>query len=320
MCGIYGYFGKIKEGCHEQVYNLIKALAIRTEVRGTDSIGYYARNENFEFSEKEAVSASEFFESSEDLIMEAITQEQCYVFLGHNRAASVGAVTSTNAHPFIGNKIVLMHNGTCRQIFKVASKKALKNMKGQTDSEALMWHFNEVGPQHYSSWQKLDTYATVIYEYETNRVYFARDFWRPLVIYDLRETLGVRIFASTEAIATKAFDDCGLSTDDYKHFTLKSFNLYYTDITDGELHRLKRYKIVNNVYTVDSDGESTLVQHAKKCKPFHDQSKPTIIRRPKQTKAEPESDIPPYLEIYYEEQERKRQERLNASMVVHNND
>lgn len=294
------------------------ALAKRTEVRGSDSTGFYARNKEVEYLEKQALSATEFYEDS--MIAEVILKAKCYVFLGHNRAASVGEVNAENAHPFINDRLVQIHNGTVRKIFKMASKKALSKMEGTTDSEALMHHLSEVGVEDYKTWQAMNTYSTVIYQYKNDRLYFARDFWRPLYIYDLRKEFGIRIFASTKEIAEAAMNDCKIDPSKYSNFTTRPFTLYYSDIHDGELYRLNRYKKIVVEQEITEDNELIETQIAVTCEPFketktsikHVVKKQQPIKQPTQQPA-----FPQYHSQFIQEQERKRQERLNASMVVH---
>lgn len=240
MCGVYGYFGKIKKGQETLLMKLMIALGEETEIRGRHSTGYFARNRKYEYMEKQAIPASEFYIEAE-MLREAITKARCFCFLGHNRQASKGAVNSVNAHPFVGENIVLIHNGTVIQMKSLMSKQAEAKMVGDTDSEAIMWHFDEVGVTHTESWKKMTNYSCVVYDRKANKIYFARDYEKPLVVLDLRETLGVRIFASTIEIAAKALFLVGVDSKDISFFRTKPYCLYEADPMDGEMTNLGFY-------------------------------------------------------------------------------
>jgi hypothetical protein len=242
MCGVYGYFGKIKKGKGMLVLKLMTALGEQTEIRGRHSTGYFARNKKFEYMEKQAIPATEFYIEAE-MIREAIVDSKSFCFLGHNRQASKGAVNSINAHPFVGENIVLIHNGTVAKMKDIMSEKASEKMVGDTDSEAIMWHFDEVGVTDTKSWKRLANYSCVIYDRNVNKVYFARDYEKPLVILDLRNILGIRVFASTIEIAAKALRLAGIDTEKEKinFFNTKPYCLYEADPMDGEVTNLGFY-------------------------------------------------------------------------------
>jgi hypothetical protein len=174
---------------------------------------------------------------------DAILKEHAHVFIGHNRQASIGAINNDNAHPFSGDNIALVHNGTSGEVFDLISDEAYEKMEGETDSEAMMLHFNEVGPRHIETWQELDSYAVVMYENKTDCVYFARDDKRPMAIFDLRKKYGIRVFASTHEIAENAFRDVGLNPEKIGSFRTRPYALYKGNPTDGEVNKLSVYGV-----------------------------------------------------------------------------
>jgi hypothetical protein len=64
------------------------------------------------------------------------------VIVGHNRAATMGSVTTDNAHPFIHGDITLVHNGTLRSMADLPFLD--KDIK--VDSEMIAWNLSQFEP------------------------------------------------------------------------------------------------------------------------------------------------------------------------------
>ena len=239
MCGIYGFIGKPKKGKEKKLYELMKALGKHTEVRGKDATGFYAITPEFEYVEKNCVPATEFYNNAAHA-WEAINGG-AYVFLGHNRWASIGAIDNDNAHPFLGEKYALIMNGTYNKIFDIMSDAAFDKLEGETDSEAILHELDIVG-MDAKFLKKLNNYAIVTFDREEHTVFFFRDPNRPMVVYDFRKTLGVRIFASTDEIAEKAFRAVRISFKNTKVFATHPYCVYEVNPDDGEVHRLFQYR------------------------------------------------------------------------------
>jgi len=237
MCGIYGYIGKPKD--KSKVFRLMKTLAVLTETRGIDGTGFFALTDSELITEKCDIRAKEFIRVSK-LMKRAIVDENAEVFVGHNRKASLGAINLRNTHPFVGDRYAMVHNGTFGETaFKLAGKHRVKcKMEGETDSEAMLRVFDKIGFSA-KTLKKLDCYSLVILDYTTRQIFFARDNQRPIVIYDLRASLGIRVFASTYDIAEAAFEYLELDFENV--FKTKAWHLYTFDIESGEAENLGRY-------------------------------------------------------------------------------
>lgn len=237
MCGIYGYVGTPKDP--KRVFKLMKTLAVLSEVRGTDGTGFYSLYDDEVIMEKTNTRAKTFVKKSEHM-KDAIVNKKSVLFVGHNRQASVGDVSNIeNAHPIVGEKILLVHNGTFRKALEMIKEEGLiDRTNGETDSEAIMLLLEHKGVKEMLP--KLNNYSMVIFDYISGTLNFARDVLKPMAVYDLRKTLGIRVFASTEAIATSAFKYCKIKYK--KGFKTKPYHLYEVNLDDGEFTNTGRYK------------------------------------------------------------------------------
>lgn len=242
MCGIYGYVGRVKPGMERVVAILIEELAISTEVRGIDSAGFFMVDENQNFWMKQAIRPRKFIKNVD---IEALVYGGAYIFVGHNRAASIGTVNNDNAHPFDGRRFTMVHNGTVRNARLLAKKhKVIKKMEGTTDSEVILRCIDKKGKITKQFLAKLNTYSIVILDKVTEILYFARDNSRPMFIADMRDALGVRFFASTKEIMVEAFihalGQAGIKL--VKGFYTRPYHLYSVDWQDGEFYNKGRYR------------------------------------------------------------------------------
>lgn len=140
MCGLVGIAGKLTY----QDEATMKRLLVLDSFRGMDSTGLAAvRTANGDsFISKIASHPFDLFDTkSFDKVLLASSSS---VFLGHNRAATVGKVVGANAHPFQSGSIVGAHNGTLEFNCWTDLEKSIGEQTG-TDSQAIFIGIDKLG-------------------------------------------------------------------------------------------------------------------------------------------------------------------------------
>ena len=137
MCGIFGILTNTKSHPIKKI--IINAL-IQLQNRGYDSSGICTlSNNNFEIIK---YASTNELSSIDKLLSLNLQEDDSSLGLGHNRWATHGGKTNTNAHPHISNdkKFVLVHNGIIENYLEL--KNFLINngytFYSQTDTEIIV--------------------------------------------------------------------------------------------------------------------------------------------------------------------------------------
>lgn len=93
---------------------------------------------------KQATGPCSFLERK-DVDKEINVNQWC--LMGHNRYATMGAVNSSNAHPFEHGNITLMHNGTLDDWSLSSLRRKYSAPMFDTDSETIAWLFDNYNPK-----------------------------------------------------------------------------------------------------------------------------------------------------------------------------
>lgn len=124
MCGIVGFSGK--NNFDKSIIGTL--LVMNAYERGKDATGIYTPSTGII---KDNIEARKFIPNNFNNIKEDS------LLLAHVRQKTSGANTSDNAHPFINNGIVLLHNGTLTGVWNLAKEAGLQYAVSKVDSEYL---------------------------------------------------------------------------------------------------------------------------------------------------------------------------------------
>jgi len=221
MCGLVGMAGNIVDGDKK----VLKHLLIFDVLRGDDSTGLAVVSEKDDSISlvKEVGAPHNLFRKSEFDSKGVYTSQRGKVFIGHNRAATKGAVTKKNAHPFHHGNVVGAHNGTLRGAFRLEN-----SAKFDVDSEAIFYNLAKYTIE--STMGNVDgAYALTWYDKDDNKVYVIRNNERPLY-WTRRTDLDVIYWASEPWMLEVALGRCSIKHGDIVEFEKNT--LYSLDVSN----------------------------------------------------------------------------------------
>lgn len=175
MCGLIGMISRRYNGFYRSDIDLFQQMLLIDQLRGKDSTGVFSVHSDKEVNiAKVASHPSHLFMTTgwDKLSAKAVSNGR--ILIGHNRAATRGAVSSTNAHPFHENNIILAHNGTVH-----GSTKDLGD--ADVDSHAICQSFAEKG--YEETIKNLDAaFAFIWWDMKDMRLRVIRNDERPLYL------------------------------------------------------------------------------------------------------------------------------------------
>lgn len=190
----------------------MKQLLIVNTLRGSDSTGIFAvpivkGGETRVF--KRAVEGTDFvnLKQTESILTNI---EKFWAVVGHNRAATLGKVNSTNAHPFQIGNITLVHNGTLKSMHTLPDHKEFS-----VDSELIAHSINEWGIERTIK-ELHGAFALVWHDARTNLIHMIRNDERPLYFGIKTDKKGV-IFGSELGMLKWISTRNGYNIDDWFH-------------------------------------------------------------------------------------------------------
>ena len=162
-----------------------------------------------------------------------ILPEKTRILVGHNRFATTGEKTTKHAHPFMKDKIVMVHNGS---LAASTSTPDFKNFA--VDSEAMTHSIATIGLE--ATLAKTDgAYAIVYWDLKTQTLNMVRNHERPLHVFR-DKMMGRVLFASEKEmlewiVKRNYYDGTGTTFDELPVNTLWSFKIGDADPTETRM-------------------------------------------------------------------------------------
>lgn len=187
MCGIVGMVSSAKLGFQTNHTKLFKQLLWINTLRGDDSTGVFGieRSGNVEYL-KSTGNANTLISSTEYDRFDTTMYRDFQMVVGHNRKATRGMVTDENAHPFVADTMILVHNGT------LTNHATLTDEYISVDSKAILMHMQEKGYEETLK-EIQGAFTLVWYDTKDKTLRAIRNNERPLFI---ASTIGAWFFAS----------------------------------------------------------------------------------------------------------------------------
>lgn len=207
MCGLFGIISTTALGLDEEKF--IKQCTFTGTLRGRDSTGLaLIDKENNVNLYKRALSGPDFANS--DVGSRCFNQlDKSFIVIGHNRAATIGAVNDRTAHPFIFGNMVGAHNGTLQY------HKTLPVSEHSIDSMNLLASLADTDGTSKELIRVLEqvqgSYAVTLYDTDTEIMWFVRNDERPLHWAPTDD--GAVVWASEAGMLSWVAARCGIKLD-----------------------------------------------------------------------------------------------------------
>lgn len=250
MCGLVGTAGQ-GSGKNDDI---VKTLLILDQLRGFDSTGVAfirATGEDVEVV-KDAVLPPVLLE------LDDFKKNICRVnraVIGHNRAATKGAVNKENAHPFHVGSIVGAHNGTLHSMKHLPDFEMFDN-----DSHCLFNAINDLGIK--DAWARMEGAAAITWwDQDERTINFARNSLRPLFLYIDKDTRRSMWWASEAWMLHIALSRNGIKCDN--PFEIKPNTHYAFKYSDNKGFSYTETELLPFVYPSTTNHRSTTTNYPK---------------------------------------------------------
>ena len=177
MCGLVGIVGRTVGGLFTKDMDLFEQMLIIDTLRGKDSTGVFAAFKNKSARVvKLASHPFHLFRAAEYHKFKSDVAASGRFVIGHNRAATRGTIKNDNAHPFVENHIILVHNGTLWDDGGSVSKATV-----EVDSHAIAHALAEKSPKEVLP-NINGAFALIWYDTKQEKLFAVRNKERPLYV------------------------------------------------------------------------------------------------------------------------------------------
>ena len=192
-----------------------------------------------------------------------ILPEKTRILVGHNRFASMGDKTTAHAHPFMKDKIVMVHNGSLDASTSTPDFKSFA-----VDSEAMTHSIAKIGLE--ATLAKTDgAYAIVFWDLKTQTLNMVRNHERPLHVF--RDTMMGRVLFASEKemlewiVKRNYYGGTGTLLEELPAHTLWSFKIGEPEptVTTMPLKPIKTYPASYKGYTADAYASNSVWDSVK---------------------------------------------------------
>lgn len=196
MCGIWAILNKSKSGFGTRDWDIAKAMATMTIIRGEQSSGFASVS----LKDNKQCKVTKVLGTPYEIFHDPkigpqwkdhfITNSDS--MFGHGRLATKGKIILKNAHPFREGGITLVHNGTIDQGLDEHTSKDV-----EVDSHALTHAIAEKGYEEALK-NVTGAYAIISHNAKNGKLYIARNYHRPLHYAELYDK--ILIMSEEEAL------------------------------------------------------------------------------------------------------------------------
>ena len=234
MCSIYGFvnYGNNVKG--KQLKELVRALSVESEIRGTDASGiaYVKDGRMTIYKEPKPAHKMKFYFPSDTKVL-----------IGHTRMATHGSPKHNyNNHPFLGKTkdgyFAFCHNGVIYNNRMLEEAEQMPKSFIETDSYVAVKLIEKYRELNFETIARMSeaVYGSFVFTMlnEDNTLYISKG-ENPLCLLHFKE-LGLYVYSSTTEIMAKTLSRCFLKKHDFDVVKVDEGEIICID-SKGELER-----------------------------------------------------------------------------------